>query len=165
MRVLIIAVILVVLAGCGSSGHVPTVRNAPAGVTVPTHAAFVAKADAICAHLFAQEAPLKARFGALESSSSTVAEAERVSILEHVVALARAGDKQFVAVPVAPEDSARVAKLVTGFSEEATDLHNVAIAFANHERAAAEGAVTTLSKVQAQDKGLALGLGLHKCSS
>ncbi|HTY96325.1 MAG TPA: hypothetical protein VMB91_04750 [Solirubrobacteraceae bacterium] len=167
MRALVLASVLLALAGCGST-HTSGVTTAK--VTSPAEkrsarAAFVAAANAVCAHLKAEEAPLKTRAGRLETAQSESAESESAPIMEQVVALARAAEDKLAAIVVPPEDAAAVEKLLTGFSEEAAYVHDTAVAFRKHERTAWEAALGSLSQVHTRDHGVALGLGLRECTS
>ncbi len=128
-------------------------------------AEFVTHADAICRSLKAQEAPVKERFDALASGTGSQQESEGAPLIREVVALARAADGKIAALPEPPADTTTIAKLLTGISEEATDLNNVAEGFAAHERSAWEAAKLALQEVEAYDHGLAQGIGLGACEA
>ena len=159
-RVALVTVSLVLLAGCGSTHSTTTSAGKPA----ITHAAFTAQANAICAHLNEQEAPLRARAAPLESTPSATAETQSAPIMEQVVALARTADGKLAALPRPPQDAAAFDKLLSGFSEEATQLHIVALAFKAHEPKAWEYALGSLGRVHERDRAASLALGLRACT-
>jgi hypothetical protein len=153
------------LGGCGSSAsQTVTVTRAPGNNVaqpVPTRAEFIAKADAICARLKADQAPLEAR--AQGSAGEIPSSATEASIFREDIRLGRAATARFAALPRPPGDRGVIEKLLTLDGDEATDLGNVADAVEAEDSASFRTAIGTLKKVEAHDYGLAQGLGLKVC--
>jgi len=163
-RALCVGGAVVALSGCGASAHTATVGTSTGQAPTPaaSPAVFIAKADAVCAALKQREASLTQRFTSL-AGSSAAEEREGAPIMRGIVRLARAADARFAAIPVPPQDASAVARLLTGYSEEATDLNKAAAGFESHEQVTWEAALGALTKAELSGHRAALGLGLKKC--
>ena len=122
------------------------------------------KADAICAKLKAEQAPLEARAEAIEAKGgSPSSRSALVPILRNGIARARAADARFAAVPRPSTDRDAIDQLLTGYAEEATDASNATDAIQEDDLGAIHAAGHALTKAEAYDRGLARGLGLKVC--
>lgn len=165
-RASVLAVALLLLAGCGSSStHTVT---PPAGTTsaqTPGRAEFIAKADAICAKLRQAQAPLQVRAAALEEAGESSARRTALaSVMHDVVKKARAADAQIAAIPRPAGSEPTIGKLLAGYSEETTELGKLADAIEAVDGPGIRSARAQLAKAKASDRGLAQGFGLKVCS-
>lgn len=157
-----VAVTVLLLAGCGSSTDTATVKRPPASAAA--RAAFIAKADAICANLKKAQAPLQARAGALEEASESASRRSALASLMHkAVSIARASNARLAAIAPPPGSEPTVGKLLAGYSEEAADLEKLANAIEAVDGPAIQSARADLAKAKASGLGLAQQVGLKVC--
>jgi hypothetical protein len=164
---LLVALAVALLAGCGgssaprdtSSGESPSAARA-------ARASFVAHAEAICRTLSAQEQPLKARQESLKRlPSAAVADTEFVALVRQLVALSRTADGKLRALARPAGDAQNIGRLLTSFSQQLTEVTDVANAAAKQESAVGEAAVLELRRSIAQNIALAGRYGMKACLS
>jgi hypothetical protein len=174
LRLTVFAVLAALAAaGCGSTATPTATRPATSSRTetaaasepIPTRAQFIAQADAICRRLRAEQAPLKARVAALQGLSERARSTFKTlaSLLRQSIALARAADTRFAAIPRPVGDAATIDKLLAIHSEEVTEATNYANALDSYQRSAWEAAGAALTKAEAFDRGISQGYGMEVC--
>lgn len=164
---LLVGLAVALLAGCGGSS---APRDTPSGESPSAanaaRASFVAHAEAICRTLGAQEQPLKARQETLKRlPSAAVADTEFVALVRQLVVLSRTADGKLRALARPAGDAQNIERLLTSFSQQLTEVTDVANAAAKQESAVGEAAVLELRRSIAQNIALAERYGMKACVS
>ncbi len=151
------------LAACG---HTSTTTSNTVSASSPgaaTRAQFVARAEAVCHALTAQERPLRARQESLKGLAPAAAQTTFVSLARQVVALSRATAGELEALPRPAADRAAIEKLLRAYSEETADVSNLAEAAAHQDAALGEQAQRVLKRSIAANIELASTFGMKSC--
>jgi hypothetical protein len=158
-----VALAALLLAGCGSSSTDTATVNGSANAAA-ARAAFIAHADAVCAKLKHAQAPLTARAGALEEASESASRRSALArTMRRAVTLARAANAKLAAIPRPPGSEPTIAKLLAGYSQEATDLEKLADAIEAVDGAGIQSARAELAKAKASSRELGQQVGLKVC--
>jgi hypothetical protein len=163
-----LATATLVVTGCGSSG---TQTASSAGTTTAvkssgstaTKAQFIAQAEVICRKLAAEEQPLKARQEALRGLPATATEKPFVSLADQVVTLSHRAEGELRALSQPPAEAGKIKQLLTVYSEEATDVSNIAYAGAHQVNSTGEAAAQALKRSIAVNRAAARELGMKDC--
>jgi hypothetical protein len=154
-------------AGCGSSSSTTATSNAstPAASTksTTTKAQFVARAEAICSRLSAEEKPLKASQESLKGASAASAQQTFVSLADKVVKLSRTAEGQLRAIPPPPGEAAAIDQLLAVYREEASDVSNIAYFLTHQENSAGEAAAQALKRSVTGIVATARSYGMKDC--
>jgi hypothetical protein len=164
---IVVAITTLGAAGCGSSSSQTTTSNAstPAATTksTTTKAQFVARAEAICRRLSAEEKPLKASQESLKGASAASAQQTFVSLADKVVKLSRTAEGQLRAIPPPPGEAAAIDQLLAVYREEASDVSNIAYFLTHQENSAGEAAAQALKRSVTGIVATARSYGMKDC--
>ena len=164
---LLVGLAVALLAGCGggSATRATSSAESPSAASA-ARASFVAHAEAICRTLSAQEQPLKARQESLKRlPSAAAADTEFVALVRQLVVLSRTADGKLQALARPAVDAQNIERLLTSFSQQLTEVTDVANAAAKQESAVGEAAVLALQRSIAQNIALAERYGMKACLS
>jgi hypothetical protein len=164
---IVVAITTLGAAGCGSSSSQTATSNASTSATstksTTTKAQFVARAEAICRRLSAEEKPLKASQESLKGASAASAQQTFVSLAKEVVKLSRATEGQLRAIPPPPGEAAAIGRLLAVYREEATDVSNIAYFLTHQESSAGEAAAQALKRSVTGILATARSYGMKDC--
>lgn len=165
--VIVVALTTLGAAGCGSSSSQTATSNASTPVasanSTTTKAQFVARAEAICRKLSAEEKPLKASQESLKGASAAAAQQTFVSLAGKVVKLSRTAEGQLRAIPPPPGEAAAIDQLLAVYREEATDVSNIAYFLTHQENSAGEAAAQALKRSVTGIVATARSYGMKDC--
>jgi len=157
-------------AGCGSSSSTTTSGSAATATSstastksTTTKAQFVARAEAICRRLSAEEKPLKASQESLKGASAASAQQTFVSLADKVVKLSRTAEGQLRAIPPPRGEAAAIDQLLAVYREEATDVSNIAYFLTHQENSAGEAAAQALKRSVTGIVATARSYGMKDC--
>ena len=154
-------------AGCGSSSSETATSNASTSAagtkSTTTKAQFVARAEAICRRLSAEEKPLKASQESLKGASAASAQQTFVSLADKVVKLSRTAEGQLRAIPPPRGEAAAIDQLLAVYREEATDVSNIAYFLTHQENSAGEAAAQALKRSVTGIVATARSYGMKDC--
>lgn len=164
---LAVGLAVLMLSGCGSSGT-STATGHTSSAAFSAKAAisktqFVARAEAICRTLNAQEKPLRERQESLKGLPADTTAAKFVSLVNQVVVLSRAAEAKLQALPRPAGDAQAIETLLTGFSDETTDATAIAKAASNQESTPGEDAEDALKRAVEGISTLANTYGMKNC--
>ncbi len=163
---LLVGLAVALLAGCGGSSAPRDTSSAESpSQASAARASFVAHAQTICQTLSAQEQPLKARQESLKRLPSAVADTEFVALVRQLAALSRTADGKLHALARPTGDARNIERLLTSFSQQLTEVTDVADAAAKQESSVGEAAVLELRRSIAQNIALADRYGMKACLS
>jgi hypothetical protein len=163
---LAVGVALTLFAGCGaSSTPAVTSSGASASDASAAKASFIAQAQAVCRKLDAQEQPLKVRQESLSRLPSTVADKEFVALVHQLVALSRTAEGKLRALTRPPGGAQDIERVLASFSQQLTDVTEVASAAGKEESDLGQAAVLALKRSIAQNIALAQRYGMKACLS
>jgi len=123
----------------------------------------VARAEAVCRALSAQEKPLKARQEALKGLSPEVADAKFVEIVGKVVAYSQTAAGELAAIPRPAADAQPIEKLESSFSQETADAKTIDQAARKQESDLGEDAQDALRKTIDENLPQAEAYGMKDC--
>jgi hypothetical protein len=161
------------LSGCGGSNTSSKTNSTTAsqGATetgtaeAAQKARFVTAAERICAKLSTEEKPLKARQEVLKSQEAGPAETTFVSLAQQVVTISRKALASLEKLPRPPKQAAAIATLMSIYSDQITDVNDLATAVANRESTSGEGADSALKRAVTASEGLARTYGVTGCTT
>ncbi|MCW3020282.1 MAG: hypothetical protein JWN10_2590 [Solirubrobacterales bacterium] len=155
------------LTACGATSTPSSQAPSPAAATGAraAKARFIAQAQSVCRTLSAQEQPLKARQESLKRLPSAVADKEFVALVRQLAALSRAADGKLRTLARPAGDAQNIERLLTSFSQQLTDVADVANAAAKQESSVGEAAVMALRRSIAQSISHADRYGMKACVS
>lgn len=163
---LVVGVALALLAGCGGSS---AAHDTPAATSASdasaAKASFVAHAQEVCRTLDTQEQPLKVRQQSLSRLPSAVADKEFVALVNRLVVLSRTAEGKLRALPRPGGDAHDIERVLASFSQQLTDVTEVASAAGKEESDLGEAAVLALKRSIAQNVALAQRYGMKACLS
>lgn len=158
-----LAALLLLLAGCASSG----MQSAPAGASASKASAakarFIAGAQAACRTLKAQEQPLEARQETLKEQPAGISDKAFVSLAQQVVVLSQAAHARLQALARPAADADAITTLLASFSQEIADVSDEANAVAAGKTATGERADQQLEKSIEQNSPSAAAYGMNDC--
>jgi hypothetical protein len=165
--VIVAALALALLAGCGGSGDSTggsaSTSAEPAGATELSKAEFIAQADGICEAANKSEAPLQKKFEGLQNAEGPNAEAE---LGESMTALASAGQaetKEIRALVPPKKDAAEVKRILDSEDAALATAAEAATALEEGKPEAFYGLLEAISAKSAVAQGFAEGYGLKVC--
>jgi hypothetical protein len=164
---IVVAITTLGAAACGSSSSQTATSNASTSAagtkSTTTKAQFVARAEAICRRLSAEEKPLKASQESLKGASAAAAQQTFVSLAGKVVKLSRTAEGQLRAIPPPPGEAAAIDQLLAVYREEATDVSNIAYFLTHQENSAGEAAAQALKRSVTGIVATARSYGMKDC--
>jgi hypothetical protein len=163
---LAVALAALVCAGCGSSSTSGTSTHTSGSASVSstaTKAQFVARAEAACRTLSAQEKPLEARQEALKDLSPDLADEAFVTIVDKVIAYSQSAARELAAIPRPAADAQAIEKLLSSFSVETADAKVIEQAARKQESGPGEAAQNALRKTIDDNLPQAEAYGMRDC--
>lgn len=166
--VLLLTLVAMAVAGCGSTGAPSASVHAETSAETPTSSAttahFIAAADAICRALHSQQEPLDARVQTL-THETAAARAQLQELIRQSVVFARAADAKLQALPQPPSEAADIDRLLAGYAHEAAEVSSFAGSLTNQELERQRFFSGSLERTTASDSKLAESLGLKVCAA